>query len=110
MVRPALIADRRIHRPRPDLRCFPDGGPSWSAVVSRHGRCTGTIGPGSAEWAVLYGAEQSTHQEVVIHSRRRRINPRLIAPLAFLIASSAIALEIAYSVGHFFSDVAHQIP
>jgi hypothetical protein len=32
-----------------------------------------------------------------------------VAPLAFLLAFSAIALEIAYTVGRFFSDTVHQI-
>ena len=44
-----------------------------------------------------------------INSRRRRIEPRLIAPLAFLIAFFAIALEIVYAVGHFFSETAQKI-
>lgn len=41
--------------------------------------------------------------------RRRSLNPRLLAPLAFLVAFVAIALEIVYAVGHFFSTVASQI-
>jgi hypothetical protein len=42
--------------------------------------------------------------------RRRRLNPRLIAPLAFLVAFTAIALELAYTIGHFFSQTVQQIP
>jgi hypothetical protein len=43
-------------------------------------------------------------------SRRRRIEPRLIAPVAFLLAFLAIALEIVYAVGHFFSETVQKIP
>ena len=42
--------------------------------------------------------------------RRRPIDPRLIAPIALLAAFVAIALEIAYAIGHFFGDVARQMP
>jgi hypothetical protein len=48
-------------------------------------------------------------RETIINSKRRRINPRLIAPIAFLAAFAAIGLEIAYSVGHFFSETAQKI-
>jgi hypothetical protein len=41
--------------------------------------------------------------------RRRSLDPRLLAPLALLIAFVAIALEIVYAVGHFFSDAASKI-
>jgi len=44
-----------------------------------------------------------------INIRRRRVNPRLIAPIAFLVAFTAIALEIAYTIGRFFNGVATQI-
>jgi hypothetical protein len=42
-------------------------------------------------------------------SPRRRLNPRLIAPIAFIVAFAAIALEIAYSIGRFFSQTVEQI-
>ncbi len=58
---------------------------------------------------VGYGAGRTHHREIVIRSHRRRLNPRLIAPLAFLAAFVAIALEIAYTVGHFFSETAQKI-
>lgn len=33
--------------------------------------------------------------------RSIRLNPRLIAPLAFILAATAIALELVYTLGHF---------
>ena len=41
--------------------------------------------------------------------RRRSLDPRLLAPLALLIAFIAIALEIVYAIGRFFTDAARQI-
>jgi hypothetical protein len=41
--------------------------------------------------------------------KRRWIDPRLVAPIAMLIAVTAIALEIAYTIGHYFSAAAQQI-
>jgi hypothetical protein len=52
----------------------------------------------------------SAHRSPAINSsRRRRIEPRLIAPLAFLIAFFAIALEIVYAIGQFFSETVQKI-
>ena len=48
-------------------------------------------------------------RSAITPSPRRRINPRLIAPIAFLVAFTAIALEIAYTIGRFFSETAQQI-
>ena len=41
--------------------------------------------------------------------RRRSLNPRLLAPVALLIAFVAIALEIVYAIAHFFGSIASQI-
>jgi hypothetical protein len=41
--------------------------------------------------------------------RRRSLNPRLLAPIALLVAFVAIALEIVYAIGHFFGSIASQI-
>jgi hypothetical protein len=41
--------------------------------------------------------------------KRRRIDPRLLAPIAMLIAAVAIGLEIAYTIGHYFNAAAQQI-
>ena len=46
---------------------------------------------------------------VITPNPRRRLNPRLIAPIAFLVAFTAIALELAYTVGHFFSETVQKI-
>jgi len=62
-------------------------------------------------WADRYdpGRIAALGRFAITPSRRRRLNPRLIAPLAFLLAFTAIALEIAYTIGHFFSQTAAQI-
>ncbi len=46
------------------------------------------------------------------HPRRtpRTIDPRLIAPLAFIFAAIAIALVIVYSVGHFVETTIQAVP
>ena len=42
--------------------------------------------------------------------KRRSIDPRLIAPLAMLLAAIAIALELVYAVGRFAGDVFQKLP
>jgi hypothetical protein len=70
-----------------------------------------TFGPGPGPRGLPYGCPESPrhHRETDINERRRRINPRLIAPLAFLIAFAAVALEIAYTIGKFANQTAQQI-
>jgi hypothetical protein len=41
--------------------------------------------------------------------RRRSLDPRLLAPLALLLAFIAIALEIVYAIGRLFTSAAEQI-
>ncbi len=55
------------------------------------------------------GTPQTRETNIESSSRRRRINPKLIAPIAFLVAFTAIALEIAYAIGHFFMETAEKI-
>jgi hypothetical protein len=71
------------------------------AGLSGQSRVTGRFG------TVWVGSQ--TLETAITPSRRRRINPRLLAPMAFLIAFTAIALVIVYSVGHFFTETAQQI-
>jgi hypothetical protein len=41
---------------------------------------------------------------------RGRADPRIVAAVALVLAVAAIALEIAYTVGHFAMDTVQQIP
>jgi hypothetical protein len=40
----------------------------------------------------------------------RTIDPRLIAPLAFVVAAIALALTIVYAVGHFVEATIQAVP
>ncbi len=40
---------------------------------------------------------------------KRRADPRVVAAVAFVLAAVAIALEIAYSIGHFVLGTVNQI-
>ena len=44
------------------------------------------------------------------HRNRRTIDPRLIAPLAFVLAAVALALVIVYVVGRFVETTVNAVP
>lgn len=39
----------------------------------------------------------------------RRMDPRVVASVAILVALAAIALEVAYAVGHFVLTTVHSV-
>lgn len=41
--------------------------------------------------------------------RRRLLDPRMIAPIALLVAFAAIGLEIVYAIGRLFTEAAQRI-
>ena len=51
----------------------------------------------------------SGEHDIAAPRKRRSVDPRLIAPIAMLLAAIAIALEIVYAIGHFVGDAFQKI-
>jgi hypothetical protein len=69
----------------------------------------GTFGSESTRVDVRYLRADLPLEIAIKPKQRRRIDPRLLAPIAMLIAAVAIGLELAYTVGHYFNAAAQQI-
>jgi hypothetical protein len=48
-------------------------------------------------------------REPLVNERRRRADPRVLASIAIFLAVVAIALELAYTIGHFAMTTVEQI-
>jgi hypothetical protein len=47
---------------------------------------------------------------VIVNRRRRLADPRVVASVAFILAVTAVALEIVYTIGRFVLTTVEQIP